>query len=298
MTIQNSAKRNSVITAKLDAEDQVAYETQENVVLDGREATPLKVKKSRKKRVAADLDDATTENLEDNGNNGAVADGSHIDDDITEPTMGEKLASLNLVDKAVDRKTHEEDSTLQTKPPSADSMHVLVRQALQADDRALLLNCLNIQDERVITNSVSLLNTSEVMKLLDALISVIRYRGAGLVRALPWLRSLLFQHASGIASQESSLALNSLYQLIEARVSNSHPALQLFSCLDLNISASAEESLEEDEVIRPFIYEDKDDSDEEESEEDAMETDDDTASQGHEAEDGDSDIEGSDGMGF
>ena len=39
-------------------------------------------------------------------------------------------------------------------------------------------------------------------------------RGAVLVSALPWLRSLLLQHASGIMSQESSLiALNSLYQV-------------------------------------------------------------------------------------
>lgn len=41
-----------------------------------------------------------------------------------------------------------------------------------------------------------------------------RARGAVLACALPWLRSLLLQHASGIMSQESSLlALNSLYQV-------------------------------------------------------------------------------------
>ena len=42
----------------------------------------------------------------------------------------------------------------------------------------------------------------------------IHSRGAILACALPWLRSLLLQHASGIVSQESSLsALNSLYQV-------------------------------------------------------------------------------------
>ncbi|XP_047311485.1 U3 small nucleolar RNA-associated protein 5 [Impatiens glandulifera] len=291
MVIQNSAE-----------EDQlVADDSQDNGLLEVQEPTPLKTKKSKKKRVASDLDDETTVNLEDIGNIETAADGSQIDDDITEPTMGEKIASLNLVNTTDDRKALEEDSIHQTKPPSADSMHVLVKQALQANDRALLWNCLNIQDERVITNSVSLLNPSDVMKLLDALISVIHYRGAGLARALPWLRSLLLQHASGIASQESSLvALNSMYQLIEARVSNFHSALQLSSSLDLNFSTIVDDSLDDDEAIRPVIYEDKDSDDEESegSEEDAMETDDDTSSLGHEAEDGDSDIEGSDGMGI
>lgn len=40
------------------------------------------------------------------------------------------------------------------------------------------------------------------------------YRGAVLVCALPWLKSVLRQHASSIALQESSLRiLNSLYQV-------------------------------------------------------------------------------------
>jgi len=40
------------------------------------------------------------------------------------------------------------------------------------------------------------------------------YRGSILACALPWLRSLLLQHSTGIMSQESSLlALNSLYQV-------------------------------------------------------------------------------------
>lgn len=40
------------------------------------------------------------------------------------------------------------------------------------------------------------------------------FRGAVLACALPWLKSLLLQHASGIMSQESSLsALNTLYQV-------------------------------------------------------------------------------------
>ncbi|GJZ84402.1 hypothetical protein Tco_0649741 [Tanacetum coccineum] len=59
------------------------------------------------------------------------------------------------------------------KPPSADSVHVLLKQALHGDDRFLLLDCLFRQNEKVITNSVSLLKPSDVFKLLESHIPMI-----------------------------------------------------------------------------------------------------------------------------
>ncbi|GAB2302194.1 hypothetical protein Dimus_036211 [Dionaea muscipula] len=52
---------------------------------------------------------------------------------------------------------------------------------------------------------------------------VVSYHSCAIVAcAIPWLRSLLLQHASFFMSQESSLvALNSLYQLIESSSFNS-----------------------------------------------------------------------------
>jgi U3 small nucleolar RNA-associated protein 5 len=73
-----------------------------------------------------------------------------LDDDPSEPTMGEKLASLNLLDENKSTTEKEEESLVSLKPPSADSVHVLLKQALNADDRALLLDCLYTQDEKVI----------------------------------------------------------------------------------------------------------------------------------------------------
>jgi U3 small nucleolar RNA-associated protein 5 len=73
-----------------------------------------------------------------------------LDDDPSEPTMGEKLASLNLLDENKSTSEKEQESLVSLKPPSADSVHVLLKQALNADDRALLLDCLYTQDEKVI----------------------------------------------------------------------------------------------------------------------------------------------------
>ncbi|XP_055827624.1 uncharacterized protein LOC129895872 isoform X2 [Solanum dulcamara] len=217
------------------------------------------------KRPASDLDVTGEVTITDNGN-GEPIDGVQIDD-LSEPTMGEKLAMLHLEDNNEDKSNKNMESAPQTKPPSADSVHVLLKQALHADDRALLIDCLYRQDEKVIANSVSLLNPSDVLKLLQSLLSIIQSRGAVLACALPWLRSLLLQHASGIMSQESSLiALNSLYQLIDARLSTLHQALQLSSSLELLCAGTIDDGDDEDGAIQPVIYEDNDDSDEEGSE--------------------------------
>ncbi|XP_050239099.1 uncharacterized protein LOC126688444 [Quercus robur] len=218
---------------------------------------------------------------------------------VNEPTMGEKLATLSLI---TDSKQQQEPSLVaatqpQPQPPSADSVQVLLRQALRADDRVLLLDCLYNRDEKVIAKSVSLLSPADVLKLLQSLISIIQSRGAILACALPWLKSLLLQHASGIMSQESSLvALNSLYQLIESRVSTFESAIQLSSCLDILYTGVVDDDIEENATTVPVIYEDEDESDEEKSE-DAMETDQDiNDEEASVAFDGVSDIEGSDGL--
>lgn len=78
-----------------------------------------------------------------------MADGVLVDDDLNEPTMGEKLATLNLVDGDIENRNKNDELPLAAKAPSVDSVHVLLRQALHADDRTLLLNCLYTQDEKV-----------------------------------------------------------------------------------------------------------------------------------------------------
>lgn len=236
-----------------------------------------KLKKKKKRAAPADYPEKTIHT--------EATDVSLVVDDFNEPTMGERLAILDQPDVDDPKVPEKEMASAVTKPPSADSVHVLLRQALRADDRVLLLDCLHTQDEKVISNSVSLLSPSDTLKLLDSLISVVQSRGAVLVCALPWLKSLLLQHASGIMSQESSVAaLNSLYQLIESRVSTHQSALKLSSTLDFLFVGIYDDMADEINTIPPTIYEDKDESDED----DASETD-------HES-DGPPPLNGSDGM--
>ncbi|XP_026455024.1 WD repeat-containing protein 43-like [Papaver somniferum] len=225
-----------------------------------------KEKKEKKKRAASDLDAPTN-----------TEEACHDDD--KGPTIEEKLASINLTNDNKSSITEDEEPSTITTVPSADSVHVLLKQALHADDRVLLLDCLYTQDEKVIANSISLLHLTDALKLLDALLVLTQSRGAVLACALPWLKNLLLQHSSSITSKESSLrSLNSLYQLIDSRVSTYRPALQLSSCLDYLFTEISDDA-DDETIIAPIIYEDFDDSELEESEDVAMDTDPETEKQ-------------------
>ncbi|GKA72083.1 small-subunit processome, Utp12 [Tanacetum coccineum] len=292
---EKSKKRHvSILAANLnpiDGDDQVRA-----VIVYGSLNAPgvfaFEQKDARgKKRAASDP--------ESENDHGDPIDGVQIDNDSDEPTMGEKLASLNIVN--TEDGSLEKPETSPAKPPSADSVHVLLKQALHADDRSLLLDCLFRQNEKVIFNSYVQLSfsfkPSESFKLLESLIPMIQSRGAVAACALPWLKSLLLQHASVIMSQEASLiALNSLYQIIESRISTFNPAVQLSSSLDVLYTKTVDGVDEEEGPAEPIIFQDF--SDEEGSEEggdDVMETDEEDNEELEEVSNV-SDLEGSDGM--
>ncbi|OEL30821.1 hypothetical protein BAE44_0008156 [Dichanthelium oligosanthes] len=91
------------------------------------------------------------------------------------PTIGEKLATLDLINRDNERNNTQEQ-TLSMAPPSADSVHILLKQALRADDNTSLLTCLYNRDEQVIAKSISLLTPADVVKLLKFFVLQIQSR--------------------------------------------------------------------------------------------------------------------------
>ncbi|XP_078152446.1 WD repeat protein isoform X2 [Carex rostrata] len=228
-------------------------------------------KEKVKKRAAPDSNSENEETVE-------KAHESDVEFNSDEPTMAEKLASLDLAigQKEKEKEKEERDKSLTASfanPPSADSVHVLIRQALHADDQSLLLDCVYTRDEKVIAKSISLLTPADVMKLMKFFVLIIQSRGAIVACVIPWLRCLINIKASSIVSHDSSLSLlNSLYQLIDSRVSTFGSALKLSTCIDYHFSGIDEDEVEEE--VPPVIYEDRDSDEEDEaSDEDAMETD-------------------------
>ncbi|KAJ1689512.1 hypothetical protein LUZ63_013667 [Rhynchospora breviuscula] len=197
-----------------------------------------------------------------------------------EPTMAEKLASLDLAIGDKEKEKEKEDKGERDRrltasvanPPSADSVHVLIKQALHADDQSLLLDCVCNRDEKVIAKSISLLTPADVIKLMKFFVLMIQSRGAIVACVIPWLRSLINLKASSIVSHDSSLSLlNSLYQLIDSRVSTFGSALKLSTCIDYHFTEIDHDEADEEAPV--IIYEDEDSDEEEEASGDAMETD-------------------------
>ena len=107
-------------------------------------------------------------------------------------------------------------------PPKADSLAVLLTQALMADDRLLVERCLSVGDSNVVENTVARLPPSAVVKLLKAAMGRMRtkpQRGEQLAR---WMRASLVHHSSYISS--SSTAKNAVFELQQAV--EQHQALQ------------------------------------------------------------------------
>uniref|UniRef100_A0ACD6ANR9 Uncharacterized protein n=1 Tax=Avena sativa TaxID=4498 RepID=A0ACD6ANR9_AVESA len=93
-------------------------------------------KKGRIPIILAKLCDVKEDNTVKEGN---------PDYNLDEPTMEQKLESLNLLNKS----EFLEEQSVSLAPPSADSVHILLKQALRADDHAELLKCLYNRDEKV-----------------------------------------------------------------------------------------------------------------------------------------------------
>ncbi|KAG4954470.1 hypothetical protein JHK87_040064 [Glycine soja] len=122
-----------------------------------------------------------------------AAEGVLLDDDLNEPTMGEKLASLSVLDGNKSMSDIEQESSVPTKPPSVDSVHVLLKQALNADDRTLLLDCLFTKNEKR-CNSPSLCDSQSRSLIVTQLLASQRAHRATTVLLTALLHARRFRN--------------------------------------------------------------------------------------------------------
>jgi U3 small nucleolar RNA-associated protein 5 len=109
------------------------------------------------------------------------------------------------------------------------------------------------------------MNPSDALDFLKDLVYKLKSSPGRAISILPWIRAVLLQHASYIMSEEASLiVLNTLYQMIDSRVSVFRPILQLSGRLDLIISQISPNEEEKAPVVdSAVVYEDGSDEDEE-----------------------------------
>lgn len=181
-----------------------------------------------------------------------------------EPTLEEKLIALKVIEEVEgDAEDHNERGA-QDKAvvPRADSLQVLLSQALQAEDNALLEKCLNVGDEKVITNTIRRMRPFLAAKFLAVAVSKMEGRPQRALGLVPWVRAVLLQHASFVMTNLAMQpVLTSLYQIIETRLSVFRPLLSLSGRLDLIMAQiQKNEGQEEDHQNEAaVVYEEEDD---------------------------------------
>lgn len=89
---------------------------------------------------------------------------------------------------------------------TADSVVMLLRQALRGDDALLIQKCLAVDDERTVRATVRALGPQEVASLLRLLAGRLQTVQPGNKSALTWLQQTLTQHAGYVASAPGACA--------------------------------------------------------------------------------------------
>ena len=119
-------------------------------------------------------------------------------------------------------------------PLNADSAVVLLSQALQSSDKQLLEQCFQLRQEPVISNTVKLLRSDQVGKLLPLLVDRINSSCTRAMQVACWIRHVVRHHLTYIISAPSMKGhLSSLYQQLEERQSSHNALLGLHGRLEL-----------------------------------------------------------------
>ncbi|KAK9919005.1 hypothetical protein WJX75_008642 [Coccomyxa subellipsoidea] len=160
--------------------------------------------------------------------NGPLSDG---------PTLGQRLEALQLRNQQERMDVDGAAGALQAGPLKADSVAVLLGQALQAQDKALLEKCLNTGNEAVIAASVRRLRPHHAAALLEAAVERLRARANRGASLTAWIRAVLLHHTAYLMAAPGVLPiLASLSQTIEARTAQLKPLAALAGRLDLLVA--------------------------------------------------------------
>ncbi|KAF6255059.1 quinon protein alcohol dehydrogenase-like superfamily [Scenedesmus sp. NREL 46B-D3] len=166
---------------------------------------------------------------------------------LGEETLGQRVASLEqqqqqqqeAVVAAVGGQQQQQQqsgaaASLPPGPVKADSLSVLLSQALRSGDRALLEQCLGVANERVIANSVKRLVPLDAALLLRAAVERLQTRPARGQQMSAWIHAVLLHHTAYLmAAPGAAPVMSSLYSIIEARLAVQRQLLSLAGRLEL-----------------------------------------------------------------
>ena len=170
--------------------------------------------------------------LETNAGDAPTRDGTETSEKARSARGGEALNPS--ADDAAALAVAEALNGTKGAPPKADSLAVLLSQALVAEDRALIERCLSVSDPTVVDNTTSRLAPHAATRLLGAALDRMRTKPARGEQLARWMRTVMLHHAGYIASSTKAQAqLVELQRTVESHVAMQRPLSSLLGRLDL-----------------------------------------------------------------
>lgn len=173
------------------------------------------------------------------------------DMDAGEATLGQRVAELEqqqlagAVGTQQQQKQQQAATALPPGPVKADSLSVLLTQALRSSDRALLEQCLGVSNERVIANSVKRLLPLDAALLLRAAVERLQSKPARGQQMAAWIHAVLLHHTAYLmAAPGAAPVMSSLYQIIESRLAMQRQLLSLAGRLELLLAQAGGQQAE------------------------------------------------------
>ncbi|GLC46652.1 hypothetical protein PLESTB_001550400 [Pleodorina starrii] len=134
----------------------------------------------------------------------------------------------------------------------ADSLSVLLTQAIRSNDRALLERCMATSNPTVIANTVARIVPMDAALFLKAAVDRLVSKPNRAVQLVPWIRAVLHHHTAYLMSAPGvQPALTSLFQAIDSRVKLHDPLLRLYGRLGLVLHHSRDKGQLPAEQQRP-----------------------------------------------
>lgn len=198
-----------------------------------------------------------------------------------EPSIEQKLQSLDVVDSSNSKKKTNKKKTIDT--PAAGSLQTVLVQALHSNDSDLLEACLQHTKPDVINSTVRRLPTEYLIPLLTELITKFQEKPGRAPALLIWIKSVLTIHTAYLMTVPDLVGkLGNFYQALDTRLGVFPKLLALRGRLDIvqsQVNVKSYSNINDKQLQRAQlpenVYVELDSDDEAEAEEELLSMDED-----------------------
>lgn len=135
--------------------------------------------------------------------------------------------------------------------PKADSLSVLLSQAITNEDKSLLERCLAVKNPSIVSKTVRHLSPGDASTLMNLLVRRLHAAPRRGEQLSGWIRFTLIHHAGYFAgSGACTETLASLYQIIDSRLASYQSLIALHGRLDLIVNTVRYASNFEEEIVQ------------------------------------------------